>query len=252
LGSTQIGHVAGDYMAQGFYYLKNIYRLLTEGFNDAALDALCLVLPGFELVYQRLPANIGRAILAIELLEYAEKTLQLDTLLALARERNPVDYEKYGPYKLTREQQVGRARRWSAEGRKYSLNQHDLAGIDLRGVDLAGADLRFANLSQAVLCQANLQGANLSRANLSRADLSGADLRGAELSAAILRRANLSRADLRRTNLKMASLRWAILSGADLRGAQLNRRACYADRRYLGNCNRKAALFSLWRAKVQV
>jgi hypothetical protein len=80
------------------YILANIRELLTQGFSDAELRALCFELPGFRPVYDQLAQNTGTAEIVAKLLEHAERTLQLNTLLAIARERNPARYEKHQPY----------------------------------------------------------------------------------------------------------------------------------------------------------
>lgn len=169
------------------YNLPNIRELLTNGFSDTKLRALCFDLPGFRPVYDQLAQNTGTAEIVAKLLEHAEKTLQLDTLLALAKERNPARYEKHEPYytnnpvpalqkqvsdlaqrlslltspaSLTRDQQYQIALHWAELGHIDSLARFDLSG----------ANLRLVNLSGAKICDANLEQSNLSMADLSRAD----------------------------------------------------------------------------------
>jgi len=60
------------------YNLPNIRELLTNGFNDAELRALCFDLPGFRSVYDQLAQNTSKAEIVAKLLEHTEKTLQLD------------------------------------------------------------------------------------------------------------------------------------------------------------------------------
>lgn len=43
------------------YYLPNIRELLTHGFTDAELRALCFDLPGFRPVHEQLAQNTGKA-----------------------------------------------------------------------------------------------------------------------------------------------------------------------------------------------
>jgi hypothetical protein len=134
------------------YNLPNIRELLTNGFTDAELRALCFDLPGFRPVYDQLAQNTGKAEIVAKLLEHAEKTLQLDTLLALAKERNAARCEKHEPYyidnpipalqrqvaslaqrlalltspvSLTREQQYQVALHWAELGRRDSLAHFD-------------------------------------------------------------------------------------------------------------------------------
>lgn len=214
------------------YNLPNIRELLTNGFTDAELRALCFDLPGFRPVYDQLAQNTGTAEIVAKLLEHAEKTLQLNTLLALAKEKNSARYEKHQPYyqseqglifkgqvidttisspvglpiPLTREQQYQITLYWAELGRRHNLARFDLSETDLRAVDLSGADLR---------------GANLERANLAMADLSEADLRMANLTGANLTEANLRRANLRLVNLRFANLYRSNLKDTDLRNANV-------------------------------
>ncbi len=216
------------------YNLANIRELLTNGFNDAELRALCFDLPGFRPVYDQLAQNTGKAEIVAKLLEHADKTEQLDTLLALAKERNPARYEKHRPYHLddtssspptalTREQQYQIALDWVKRGRKDSLARFDLSDANLPIAYLNGADLREANLEGAVLTLANLAKTDLrmgklQRVNLEEADLTEADLRKADLSGANLRGANLSKANLSKAVLGGADFGKANLSEADLSG----------------------------------
>jgi len=213
-------------MTDQLYHLSNIRDLLIEGFDDRDLRRLCYDVPDFRPVYERLAQNTGKADIVDQLLEHAEKNLQIDTLLALAKERNPARYEHHGPYYYddptdTLQKQVSDlARRLSAVTSRASLNSEqqvqiavhwkELGGKDsLRGFDLCAADLRFAKLGGADLRQARLD-----RARLNLADLSGADLRGADLRGADLDGADLSGADLRLANLAGARLHGTRVDGA--------------------------------------
>ncbi|MFN8460067.1 MAG: serine/threonine-protein kinase, partial [Anaerolineae bacterium] len=83
------------------YVLKNIRELLVEwthSFSEAELRQLYLNLPDFGPVQPQLAASSGKVEIVERLLEYAEQTLQLDDLLALAREHNPQLYDKHQPY----------------------------------------------------------------------------------------------------------------------------------------------------------
>lgn len=83
------------------YVLRNIRALLVEwthAFSEAELRQFSLNLPDFGPVQPQLAASTGKAEIVERLLEYAEQTLQLDDLLALAREHNPLLYEKHQPY----------------------------------------------------------------------------------------------------------------------------------------------------------
>jgi hypothetical protein len=72
--------------------------LLVNGFSDLDLRRLCYDVPDFRPVYNELAQSTGKAQIVDKLIEHAERTLQLDTLLALAKERNPARFELHGPY----------------------------------------------------------------------------------------------------------------------------------------------------------
>jgi serine/threonine protein kinase len=83
------------------YLLKNIRALLIELtalLNEEELRQLYVDLPDFRPVHHQLTRSNGKAEIIDRLLEYAEQTLQLDELLAQAKEHNPALYEKYQPY----------------------------------------------------------------------------------------------------------------------------------------------------------
>lgn len=85
-------------MTQPTYNLTNIRELLIQGFDDGELRALCFDMPNFRPVYHQLGINTGKAEIVAKLLEHADKTMQLDTLLKLTQERNPARYRRHGPY----------------------------------------------------------------------------------------------------------------------------------------------------------
>jgi hypothetical protein len=87
-------------MTRQLYHLANIRALLSGAFDDRDLRRLCHDVPDFRPVFDSLGRKTGKAEIVDELLEYSEKTLQIDTLLALAREANPARYESHGPYYL--------------------------------------------------------------------------------------------------------------------------------------------------------
>ena len=85
-------------MMNQLYRLSSIRDLLTEGFSDEELRALCFDVPDFRPVYDQLAESTGKIGIVTKLLEYADRHGQIDTLLALAREHNPVRYDEHGPY----------------------------------------------------------------------------------------------------------------------------------------------------------
>lgn len=84
-------------MAQ-HYNIRNIRTLLTEGFNAEELRELAYDEPIFRPVYEQLSSSAGKAEIVQRLIEYAERRVQMDKLLAWASERNPARYNQYQPY----------------------------------------------------------------------------------------------------------------------------------------------------------
>ncbi len=80
------------------YSLRNIRALLTEGFTDSELRRLCYDSQGFRSVYDQMAQNTGKAEVIDRLLAYAEQTMQIETLLAWIKDRNPAKYEQLQPY----------------------------------------------------------------------------------------------------------------------------------------------------------
>ncbi|MCK6626349.1 MAG: hypothetical protein L6R45_14380 [Anaerolineae bacterium] len=80
------------------YDFGKIRTLLTEGFSAEELRALVFDAPSFKPVYHLLADNTGKVEIVSRLLEHAERTRQLNRLLELAKEANPVQYARYEPY----------------------------------------------------------------------------------------------------------------------------------------------------------
>lgn len=80
------------------YQLKNIRRLLTEGFSPDDLRYFAHDTPHFKAVYNELAQTTGKAEIAHRLLEYVNYQGLLDELLAWAKEENALGFEKYQPY----------------------------------------------------------------------------------------------------------------------------------------------------------
>lgn len=85
-------------MTEQRYLLANIRDLLLNGFDDQELRRLCYYVPDFRSVYDELARTTGKADIVDNLIEYADTHLLIDTLLELARERNPARYAHHGPY----------------------------------------------------------------------------------------------------------------------------------------------------------
>ncbi len=80
------------------YNLQNIRTLLTEGFSDEQLRRFCFDEPAFRPVYDELAGLTGKAAIIDQLLEHADRTLQLDRILTWAKKQNPSRYERHKPY----------------------------------------------------------------------------------------------------------------------------------------------------------
>ncbi|GIK41028.1 MAG: hypothetical protein BroJett011_48610 [Chloroflexota bacterium] len=81
-----------------YYNLKNIRALLINGFSDEELRRLCFDETKFRPVYEQLAMNTGKAEIVDRLIEYANRTLQFETLLTLARKYNPARFKEHQPY----------------------------------------------------------------------------------------------------------------------------------------------------------
>lgn len=243
------------------YHLANIRNLLIHGFDETELRALCYYQADFRPLHERLAPDAGRIEIVDDVVEYAERTLLLDALLAWAQEQNPARYAQHGPYRLGAPSIVvpqsvsNRARHlasslsslrfprsrirlpsctWRsallisaslliAAGVAVLLWMWVIGPLQLRARYAAGeTDFEYAYLWRVRLSGADLGGVDLGYANLRGANLSGADLSWANLGWARMRGANLSDADLSNAELPEAMLHGALLRGAFLRGADLN------------------------------
>jgi hypothetical protein len=84
-------------MAKRYFY-KNIRALLTTGFTDEELRILCFEEPEFRAVYENWSTGAGKAALVQNLIDRAERRVQLDHLLELAKEQNSAQYKLHQPY----------------------------------------------------------------------------------------------------------------------------------------------------------
>jgi hypothetical protein len=74
------------------YNIRNIRTMLTDGFNAEELRELAFDDPDFRPVYDQLSSSAGKSEIVQRLIEYAERRVKMDALLAWARERNPARY----------------------------------------------------------------------------------------------------------------------------------------------------------------
>lgn len=89
-------------MADQLYNWANIRELLTQGFNDQELRALCFDVSYFQPVYDQLALNTSKDEIVAKLLEHAKKQLLVDTLLAVVKDRNPKRFEEHKPYYVSK------------------------------------------------------------------------------------------------------------------------------------------------------
>ena len=80
------------------YHLSNIREFLFKGFSFQELRTLCFDSTAFRAVYERIAPSDGKQEIVADLLEYAEKTSQIETLLSVARQMNATRYEQHKPY----------------------------------------------------------------------------------------------------------------------------------------------------------
>lgn len=81
------------------FNLRNIRRLLIDGFGDAELRRLCFDEDDFRPVYEQLSTEMGKDRVIDKLIEYADRKELISELLALLKERNPARYRKHKPYR---------------------------------------------------------------------------------------------------------------------------------------------------------
>jgi len=78
------------------YNLPNIRALLTAAFKDEEFDQFCY--DYFNPVYDSFSGGMSRTRKIQALIEYCERKLLLDKLLALVQQIEPARYDKHGPY----------------------------------------------------------------------------------------------------------------------------------------------------------
>lgn len=83
------------------YNLTNIRALLNGGFTDEELRRICYDIPEFRPVYDELAQETGKAKIIDRLIEYADRKLQMDILLTLAKKLNPARYDEHQPYYMS-------------------------------------------------------------------------------------------------------------------------------------------------------
>ncbi len=85
-------------MAARKYNYGNIRTLLIQGFNEDELRTLCYDDPEFKTVYDNWPRGTPKSVFVQELIDLAERRLQLDRLLNAAEKLNQARYQQHQPY----------------------------------------------------------------------------------------------------------------------------------------------------------
>ncbi len=80
------------------YHHSQIRKLLTDGFTPSELKTFAYDNDDFRPVYNKLTEESDKEKIIKELIDYADRQEQLDTLLAWAKETNPAKYNLYQPY----------------------------------------------------------------------------------------------------------------------------------------------------------
>ncbi|MBI1879352.1 MAG: hypothetical protein HYR94_14235, partial [Chloroflexi bacterium] len=83
------------------FHLKKIRTLLYEGFTEEELRDLLFFEDEFKPLHKELATSAGKGTIIRQLLDYAEKRVLLDKLLAWAKKGNPTRYKKHQPYDVS-------------------------------------------------------------------------------------------------------------------------------------------------------
>lgn len=87
-----------------YYNLKNIRNLLVAGFSEHDLrDTLCFYEASFRPLYDQLSQQADKETIIQQIIDYAVRHLEVDSLLDWARQNNPRRYERHGPYRPQKE-----------------------------------------------------------------------------------------------------------------------------------------------------
>ena len=86
-------------MLSGYYNLKNIRLLLTEGFGRDELVELCFDEPLLRDVYENWSDEASKGQLVRHIIDHAHKHLAVDVVLEWAEKHNPSRYEAHRPYR---------------------------------------------------------------------------------------------------------------------------------------------------------
>lgn len=80
------------------YKLGNIRTLFKEGFSESELRGIYFEQPVFRPVFEEVSEVRGKDEIVHQLIDYARRRLEIEPLLAWAKEHNPKRYELHQPY----------------------------------------------------------------------------------------------------------------------------------------------------------
>jgi len=81
------------------YNFSNIRALLTQGFSEAELRRLVQDEPDFQAIRPEIADSAGKANVAHQLLDFANRQMKMESLLNWAKSQNPARYERHQPYR---------------------------------------------------------------------------------------------------------------------------------------------------------
>ena len=111
------------------YNLKNIRKLLNDGFTPEELRRLCYYEEKFRPVYDELASISGKGEIVDTLIEYAERKGLLEPLLTMAKEQNPAKYAECEPYIGDPVEDFGLIRQAYFDYLIKELKDHTIRGI---------------------------------------------------------------------------------------------------------------------------
>ncbi|HEM46774.1 MAG TPA: hypothetical protein ENO23_06985, partial [Alphaproteobacteria bacterium] len=85
-------------MTKRVYHMANIRALLVNAFDEQELRQMCFDLPRFRPLRHNIARTMGQADIVDVLLDYADRQMLMEDLLALAQERVPRRFEHHKPY----------------------------------------------------------------------------------------------------------------------------------------------------------
>jgi hypothetical protein len=122
-------------MLSGYYNLKNIRLLLSEGFGRDELVELCFDEPLLRDVYENWSEEASKGEFVRHIIDHAHKHLAMEVILEWAAKQNPSRYEAHRPYRQGDELEGAGGGEADLSGAGLVLENNDLG----RGLTLGGA-----------------------------------------------------------------------------------------------------------------